>query len=295
MSLSEEQVEHFMEKGWVKIKGAIPRELTLEAQQELWNIAEKKFGITKDRQSWSLPSYQLSENYRHGVFGPCSTPELMDAIRNLIGHDRLDERYEKEGIPFGWWPINVGVGADEDWNVPIQAWHWDGLHFRPHVKHPDHGLLMFVLFSDIEPRGGAALLAEGTHKLVVQFLENHSDGMIAYKEDALSLIDESNPWLAELTGNCVGATGEDRIIKFMERAHLDESGAQLKVIECTGEAGDVFLIHPFIYRTGSQNHSGKARIMCNFPVPLQEKMELNREGDLGYSILEQSIRRALNR
>ncbi|PWW00788.1 hypothetical protein DFQ01_112141 [Paenibacillus cellulosilyticus] len=292
MILTNEQIEHFIEKGWVKIIGAIPREIALKAQQQLWQIAEQKFGITEDRQTWGEPLYQLSENYRDGVFSQCSTPKLMDSIKELLGHGRLDESYEKKGIPFGWWPINLSAGATEEWNVPVHTWHWDGIHFRSHVHNPDHGLLMFVLFSDIGPRGGGALLAEGSHKLVIQFLQNYLDGTIEYKEDALTLIDKSNPWLAELTGNFTQQRASERIGKFMEQEYLDESGARLKVVECVGETGDVFLINPFIYRTGSQNHSGKARIMCNFPVPLKEKMNLHREDDAGYSLLEQSIRRA---
>lgn len=290
--LGSEEIEHFMEKGWIKITEAIPRELALKAQQQLWQIAEQRFGITEDRQSWKSSFYQLSENYRDGVFGQCSTPKLMDSIRALLGHGRLDEIYEKEGIPFGWWPINLAEGSKEEWNVPVNKWHWDGLHFRPYVDHPDHGLLMFVLFSDIEPRGGGALLAEGSHKLVIQYLQNFLDGAIEYKEDALTLIDKSNPWLAELTDNHSQQSAPERISKFMEQQYFDKSGVQLRVVECVGDAGDAYLINPFIYRTGSQNHSGKARLMCNFPVPLKGKMNLNREEDSAYSILEQSIRRA---
>jgi hypothetical protein len=288
--LRSDEIEHFVEKGWIKITGAIPRELALEAQQQLWRIAEQRFGITEDRQSWKAPFYQLSENFRDGAFGRCSTPKLMDSIRALLGHGRLDESYEREGIPFGWWPINLADGSNEEWNVPTHQWHWDGLHFRPYVEHPDHGLLMFVLFSDIGHRGGGALLAEGSHKLVIQYLQHFSDGAIEYKEDALPLIDKSNPWLAELTGNLSQQSASERIGTFMEQRYVDNSGAHLRVVECVGGAGDVYLINPFIYRTGSQNHSAKARLMCNFPVPLKAKMVLTREDGSDYSILEQSIR-----
>ncbi|RAI89562.1 hypothetical protein DET54_11430 [Paenibacillus pabuli] len=296
MNLTDKQIEHFMDKGWVKIKGAINRNLALRTQRYLWEILGVKFGITENQESWKLPLYQLSENYRHGVFSECSTSKLIDSIKDLVGVNRLDDNYEKDGIPFGWWPINVGQGSTEEWNVPVDGWHWDGLHFRPQVENPEQGLLMFVLFSDIKPRGGAALLAEGTHKLVVRFLAKYSKYLehIAY-EEALPLMNKSNPWLTELTGT--GSYSDKyengRIRKFMKQDYFDSSGTLLRVIECVGEAGDAFLIHPFIYRTGSQNHLREARIMCNYPVPLKEKINLKREGDRGYSVLEESIRRAI--
>jgi hypothetical protein len=186
MIISQEQIDQFFERGWVKIKAAIPRVTVLEAQQELWRILNDKFGISEDSASWELPFYQLCENYRDGVFGECSTPRLMGAISELLGEDRLDAGYEKDGIPFGWWPINLHLGSTEEWDVPVGGWHWDGLHFRHYLNSPQQGLLMIVLFSDVEARGGGTLLAEGTHKLVAQFLANYPEG-IEYK-DAIPLM-----------------------------------------------------------------------------------------------------------
>jgi len=307
--ISEEQVKQFMEKGWVRIKAAIPREMALEAQNEIWSILNAKCGISQEKASWHTPFYQLSENYRHGIFGACTTPRLMGAIEELIGNGRLDAGYEQDGVPFGWWPINFSLGSTEDWDVPVGGWHWDGLHFRHYIDSPEQGLLMIVMYSDVEARGGGTLLAEGTHKLVAQFLAQYPDG-IEYK-DAIPIMNRSNPWLAELTGSYGDVadedrkeiyttdqihsipTGEDRIQKFMEQDYVDENGVRLRVVEATGEAGDVLLCHPFIYHTGSQNHSGRARIMCNINTPLKEKMRLNRDNDSDHSVLEQSIRQAL--
>lgn len=309
MILTKDQIEQFMDKGWVRITGAIPRETALQAQQEIWRILYDKFKITNDSSTWASPFYQLSENYRHGVFAECSTPKLMGAIRELLGQDRLDEGYEKDGIPFGWWPINLNLGYGEPWDVPVGGWHWDGLHFRHYLNSPEQGLLMIVLFSDIDKGGGGTLLAEGTHKLVAKFLAQYPEG-IEYK-DAIPIMNRSNPWLSELTGSFGQITDDDRksiyltdqiratesdsgrIKKFMEQEYVDEAGIRLKVVESVGEAGDVLLCHPFIYHTGSQNHSGNGRIMCNLPTPLRERMQLNRAKDSDYSILEKSIRNAV--
>lgn len=307
--ITENQREDFIEKGWIKVESAIPRETALRAQQELWRILNEKFGITEDSASWEQPFYQLSENYRHGVFRECSTSKLMQAIKELIGEDRLDEGYEKEGIPFGWWPINLRLGVDEEWDVPVGGWHWDGLHFRHYLDSSEQGLLMIVLFSDVKARGGGTLLAEGTHKLVARFLLNYPEG-IEYK-DAIPLVNRSNQWLAELTNSFGQIKDEDRkkayytnqirtpsnrmnrIKKFIDHEYIDESGVRLKVVETIGNAGDVFLCHPFIYHTGSPNHSGKARLMCNLPTPLNGKMKLYDKLSKK-SVLEQSIILALD-
>ena len=78
----------------------------------------------------------------------------------------------------------------------------------------------------------------------------------------------------------------------MDQIFVDEHGTSLRVVEFTGEPGDVILTHPFMFHSPSFNHSGVPRFMCNRKTPLFEPMQLERE-DAEYSPLEESIRRAL--
>ena len=64
------------------------------------------------------------------------------------------------------------------------------------------------------------------------------------------------------------------------------------VIEVNGAAGDVFLVHPWLFHTRSMNHSGKPRLMSNTEAGLKEPMRFDRLGG-DDSVLETSIKLAL--
>jgi len=309
--LTEDQVEQFMNRGWVKIEAAIPREIVLEAQNEIWSILRTQHDVINSCQdTWKSPFYQISKTYNHGSFARCTTTRLIDSIEDIVGSNRLEQDYHSEGISFGWWPINLYLGENEAWDVPVGGWHWDGMHFKHFVNARDQGLLMIVLFSDIQPKGGGTLLAEGSHKIVAKYLADHPDG-VEYK-DAIPEVNRSHPWLMELTESNGNINEHDRkviyttdqirkgeksqgsrISKFMNNTLDDSKGIRLKVVETTGQAGDVLLCHPFLYHTGSQNHLRVPRIMCNLNTPLKEKLNLNRTNASDYSLLELSIKHAI--
>jgi hypothetical protein len=77
-------------------------------------------------------------------------------------------------------------------------------------------------------------------------------------------------------------------------AMLDQFGGTLQRPEAlaTGEAGDVYLCHPFLVHA-AQMHSGAApRFMAQSPLHPAEPFRLER-ADGGYSPVEIAIRQAL--
>lgn len=297
--LTDEQVEQFVAKGYVQIRGALPREAALEAQQFLWGKVEEAAGISRnDPATWKEPMVNLREVYRSDAFDRCNTATFADAIDDLVGEGRVRRRFvhgenASEALPgWGWWPVNFSYGADEPWVVPTTGWHWDGIHFRHYVDAPDQGLLCLCLFSDIGPRGGGTLVVEGSHRPVARYLSRYPDGVDIY-EGIRDFVGE-HPYFAELVGRTGSELGPDaRNAKLMEQAYVDEDGTELRVIETTGEAGDIILCHPFLMHAASPNHSGKTRFMCNRTSPLQERMSLGRADSPEESPLERSIRLAL--
>jgi hypothetical protein len=282
-------VEQFMERGHVTLKEAFPREQALEAQAFLWERLAERGVQREDQTTWTQPMAHLKESYTDEVFQACDTELLRNAVEELVGAGRWQQRGQTSW--WGWWPVNFALGADLPWTVPTRGWHWDGIQFRHTVDAPDQGLLMLCMFSDIQPRGGGTLVAEGSHKIVARFLQQHPDGIELH--DAIKACNQSHPWLAELTDqNSSPTEPEARIQRFMEQETVDEHDTRLRVIETGGEPGDVIFCHPFLYHTASQNHLGVPRFMCNRTTPLREKMMLER-GDSNYSPVEASIRAAL--
>ncbi|MDQ0899492.1 hypothetical protein [Paenibacillus sp. V4I7] len=322
--LTNEQVELFIEKGWVKLEGAYAREDALAAQEYLWTEVEKRSGVRRDdRTTWTEPMVQINEVFLTPDFARCNTARLGDAIEDLIGHGRWANRSvfgETEQLSaFGWWPVNFSLNADQPWTVPVNGWHWDGVHFRHYIDSPDQGLLCLCLFSDIAHQGGGTFIVEGSHKVVSRFLERHPEGMEL--GEAIRVLNREHPYLRELTGaerrankeggdiyadmelqDAGGTEGknseafaQERLDKFMNNDYVDANGVTLCVLETTGGPGDVVLCHPFLYHASSQNLNGIPRFMCNRTTPLRERLNLNRDSTAYYSPLETSIRRALGR
>lgn len=209
-------------------------------------------GIRQDDPSTWPPFYDPEEHIDTPEALACFSDRLVAAIEELEGPGRW------RGIRrWGLWPINFALGADRPWEIPRYGWHVDGNWFRHTLDCPRQGLLVIGCFSDVGPRGGGTLLAQGSHKLAARVLARHPEGM-AHRE----LFDRT---LVEPLGD---------------------------FHEVNGAAGDCVLAHPWLFHTRSQNHSGKVRFMSNTEAGLKEPMRFDRpDGD--YSILETSIRRAL--
>ncbi|MBO0779625.1 MAG: phytanoyl-CoA dioxygenase family protein [Ktedonobacteraceae bacterium] len=287
--LSEAQVEHFIEYGYVQLEEAFPREKALAVQDYIWQQAGKLGVLRNDRSTWTIPRVHIKETYRDPVFRECATQRLADAIEDLLGRDRWAKRDSHTTDGWGWWPINFSVGADKPWDVPTEGWHWDGQQFRHYVDSPDQGLLLLCVFSDIAPHGGGTAVAEGSHNIVARYLRQFSNG-IEHKE-ALSDFKTSHPWIAELVGQKELPPGKKRVDYFMS-THTDADGFRLRVVDTTAKAGDVFMCHPFLYHASAPNHSGIPRFICNRTTPLKERMNFQRS-DGNYSPVELSIRKAL--
>ncbi|OUS78109.1 hypothetical protein B1748_04925 [Paenibacillus sp. MY03] len=293
--LTPAQVEQFMERGWVQVEEAYPKEAALEVQQFLWRkLEERSQARQNDPSTWMEPMIRLNEAYSTPEFQRCNSRKLADAIEDIIGKGRWVDRSvygeTEHQSSFGWWPVNFALDADRPWDVPVKGWHWDGIHFRHFIDSPEQGLLCLCLFSEIGPQGGGTVIAEGSHKVVAKFLERHPEGLEL--GEAGRLLSRSHPWLSELMSSSMSQS-DKRIEKFMNQVYEDSDGFQLRVVETTGSPGDVILCHPFLYHAPSPNHSGIPRFMCNRTTPLKEKMNLRRADPSDYSPLEISIRIAL--
>lgn len=303
-ALSPDEIQQFIERGYLHLRGAFPVEHALAVQSLIWERLAERGVHEDDPTTWTQPLVHLRENYNGPVFEACMTERLMDAIEDLVGAGRWKYR----GVPhgWGWWPVNFHRGADQPWSVPTQGWHWDGGHFRHFLDSPDQGLVLLCVFSEIGPRGGGTLVAEGSHELVARFLRDHNTGMEL--KEAVALSNQSHPWLRALTGASPNreastllspetppteAVARERIEQFMETVYRDAQGTCLRVVETTASPGDVLLCHPFLYHAASQNHLSVPRFLCNRTAPLREPMQLERE-DGDYSPVEISIRRALS-
>ncbi len=74
---------------------------------------------------------------------------------------------------------------------------------------------------------------------------------------------------------------------------LDGMGADQPIALATGEAGTIYLCHPFLVHAAQMHRGSIPRFMAQPPLGLREAYRLHRE-DGAYSPVEISIRQALS-
>jgi hypothetical protein len=251
--LTDEQVQFFLDNGYVKVPNAFPRE-----QAEQWtSLAWQRLGYDPaDPSTWAEGKIHMPTLNRFVVKE--FAPKAWDAMCDLLGgEERIDAERTKWGDGF---ILNLHFGADEPYREPSPeagGWHIDGDFFRHFLDSPEQGLLTVVIWSDILPRSGGTFIAPDSVPRIARHLAAHPEGLLPNE-----------------TGS-----------------HLIHECEQF--IEVTGSAGDVFLLHPFILHASSQNPSGRPRFMTNPTVILKEPMDFNREDPSEISPVERVVLNAL--
>ena len=203
-----------------------------------------------DSKTWKKNQIHLQKVLSGPVVEPVFTPRLFAAFDDLMGIGRWE--YSPH---LGWWPISFPGFEKSPWQEPQTGWHVDGQQFHHHLNSRDQGLLSIFLFSDIEPGDGGTALSLGSHHLAARILQDSEPAGLTVRE----LLQRVNQHPRE------------------------------RVIETTGEVGDVALMHPFMSHTRSANTGNRVRFICNPCFSLKEPMDFQRENPEEYSPVEQAI------
>ena len=251
--LTDEQAAHFLERGFVTVRGAFDAAGAQRWLDDAWI----RFGYDRDDPgSWAEKRIHLSA--RSHVDARTFAPAAWRSAMELSGGE------ERVRVPWRWsdsFIANLGVGDDRPWQPPSPAvggWHKDGDFFRHFLDSPEQALLTFVLWTDMLPKGGGTFVAADSVPVVARFLAEHREGVLPGDFD-----------YAELIGQC------------------------RDFVEMTGEAGDVVLLHPFTLHATSQNVLGVSRIITNPPLTLREPMNFNRPDANDFSLVERAVLRGL--
>ena len=247
--LKANDVDHFIRKGYVKVERAFSPAIADE-----WSkVCFERLGYDQDDlTTWAEARIHMggSKHVEVKEFAP----RVYDAICDLLGGEKRLEQ------PCRWsdhFIVNLGIGADEPWQPAGPAtpgWHKDGDFFRHFLDSPEQGLLVFVNWTDVVHRGGPTYIATDSVPVVAKFLAAHPEGVLPGEFDFPGLV-----------GEC----------------HEFE--------EATAEAGDVYLLHPFLLHAASQNPLRRIRIITNPPVHLSEPMRFDRKNPDEFSPVELGV------
>ena len=169
-TLSDAQIEQFLRRGFIKIEGAIERELALEWGASRWADIQTD---PNDVSTWTQTRYHLPSEKSLSVREVA--PQVWQATRELLGPTWTHDWQWGDGLIF-----NLGDESGEDWVAPQNwdvGWHKDGDFFRHFLDSPEQALLTIVLWSDVAARGGGTFLACDSVPLVARFLAAHPQGV----------------------------------------------------------------------------------------------------------------------
>lgn len=252
--LSNNEVQQFIHLGYVKLENVFSRELAAEGRDILW----KDTGCDPDDPStWTNPVIRLGDYRQEPFRRAVNMPVLHDAFDQLVGKGRWQPRYSLGTFPVRF-PSTDDPG-DAGWHAEASFYGKDG-SMQLNVHSKGRALLMLFLFSDVGEADAPTRILEGSHLDVPPFLE-------PYGEEGLT---------------------------FIELAQKFTTSLQRTTVYATGEAGTVYLCHPFLIHA-AQSHRGKVpRFMAQPPLLPSQPLKLFRnEGD--YSAVERAIRMGLRK
>jgi ectoine hydroxylase-related dioxygenase (phytanoyl-CoA dioxygenase family) len=251
MSDSQDQtVEHFRLHGWMRVRKAFDAASAAAMRDVVWDGLEA-FGIRREAPStWTIERpAKLQRLKNNPAFEAVGSERLLSAIGAIL-QTRSDEK------PKSWGALFIAFPSEGEWGVPASGWHVDAKYTSP--LWPSKGVLTHALFGDIPPRSGATQILSGSHRLIHQWFKDNPPPTGARSADMRKLL-QRHPYIRDLHTE---GDPDERIVRFMDHAE-EVDGIPLQVIENTGAAGDVILLHPLMMHVAARNAGAGPRFLLS--------------------------------
>lgn len=204
-------------------------------------------------------------------------PKAWAGICTLLGgSERVDSNAStwKDGFI-----VNLGTPQGHNKVIKPQelpGWHVDGDFFVHYLDSPEQGLLVIPLWSDIAAGGGGTYICPGAIPVVAKHLHDHPEGVSPRMTPRAK-----NPEMKQ----------EDGLKWYND---LAASMPDEAFVEATGVVGDVYLLHPLMMHSASNNQLRQVRVITNPPVSVKEPFVFDRKNG-NYSAVERKTLNALGK
>ena len=238
--LSASEVASFVADGYVAIRGAVQADTVQACREMIWSELAKQ-GVTEHHPAtWTEPVVRISCP-EGGPFADAGTrPVLWEAFDQLIGQGRWWRRPGVGGTIPVRFPSQRDPG-DAGWHIEA-SYESDG-HWQVNIRSRARGLLALYLFSDVDDDSAPTRLRPGSHRDAARVLAPAGDAGLAWTEAAQAAA---------------------------------RASASRPTTLATGQAGDVFLCHPFLVHAASWPHAGRLpRIVAQPAVGLHDQFPLS--------------------
>jgi hypothetical protein len=247
--------DEFMADGFLRIDEAFPRTRADEARQILWRATGCN---PDDPATWTKPVIRLGMFTQQPFVDAANTPRLHAAYDQLVGAGRWRRPMAMGTVPVRF-PSAEDPG-DTGWHIDVSfgTGSPDFMTWRANIHSKGRALLMLFLFSDVSDDDAPTRIRVGSHADIAR---------------QLAPAGESGLTLGELAAN-----------EFAGSAHRP-------VVNATGEAGTVYLCHPFLVHAAQLHRGTRPRFLAQPPLLPADS---NRDVSEKLSPVEEATARALS-
>jgi len=250
-TLTSSDIQRFERDGYVVVRQAFSRADGVAMERRWWSELEDTHNIRPgDRASWRQFPGDLKAAKRDPIQARILTDRVRGVFDDLLGEGAWSP-------PRDWGRTIVTFPEPGAWAVPTRLWHWDN-PCEPHFDRPQ-GLFVVSFIGAVAPRSGGTMILSGSPRLLIQqerrIPANQRRNLDASTRDRLY---RSHPWLMALTGQAPSPA--DRIAAFMNGETI-VGGVPLRVVELTGEPGDMVFCHPAMVHCSAPNRGVRPRFM----------------------------------
>ncbi|WP_114951397.1 phytanoyl-CoA dioxygenase family protein [Sphingosinicella terrae] len=228
--LSAGEIDQFVHRGFVRIDGAFSRDMAATACDILWREAGCD---PDDPATWPGPVVRLGHQAEPVFREAANAPILLEAFDQLVGAGN----WQRQG-GLGTFPIRFpspDEPGDTGWHVdPSFGFeNPDFLSWRLNIHSQGRTLLMLFLLTDVGEADAPTRLRVGSHRDVARDLAPHG-----------------------AAGRTLGELAADDFASSADRA----------VALAVGEAGTVYLCHPFLVHAAQPHFGTRPRIIAQPPL-----------------------------
>jgi hypothetical protein len=261
VTLSPAQIEQFVADGLVKVEGAFSRQTAAACREILW----RDLGLSPDRpEQWKEPVLRLGMYADPPFRDAAASPVLKGALDQLVGEGRwippmalgsMVVRFPSDKAPWDdGWHIDGSFPPNDNFTST------DWIQWRVNYASRGRAMLMLFLFSDCGADDAPTRARVGSHMPMARQLRTHGEAGISLEDLAREGF---------------------------------ESSAGCDVALATGEAGTVWLLHPFMVHAAQGHHGKEPRFLAQPGLGPRTPLQVAR-ADSDYSPVERAMRIALD-
>ena len=239
----------------MRVRAAFSVDEAAAMREAAWRALARAGIRQSDPSTWTRERPEHLQHVKDDpAFRAVGSARLLEAIDAALE----GQAYEK---PKHWGAPFLAFPSLQAWNVPSGGWHADANYVS--ALSPPAGIRTHALFGDVTCRAGGTLIVSGSHRLVHKYFTDNPPPAGARGADCRKLL-QGHPYIRDLHTE---GDAHERAARFIDRAE-EHSGIPLQVVENTGAAGDVILLHPLVLHVATPNTSATPRFLLSGGVDL---------------------------